>query len=242
MIERLYEDESIIVCVKPSGLLSQPDDSGAANMLSLLEGETGRRMFLIHRLDRNVGGAMVYAKTKQSASRLSLSLQDKNTFCKGYLAVVEGAAQKGGVLHDFLYKSGREGKAYCVGSMRKGVKEASLEYRRIALSEENDMAHSLLMVRLYTGRFHQIRVQFASRGLPLAGDGKYGSRDNRCQVALWAYYLAFLHPVTGQDLRFTSLPPKQYPWDVFAQAMPDLKKNAFFLEAMENEIFYKGQT
>ncbi len=228
LIEQLYEDASMVVCVKKPGILSQPDALGTADMLSLLESQLGQKLFVVHRLDRNVGGVMVYARTKQSAARLSQFLQNKNTFRKDYLAICEGKALQEGALHDFLYKNAQEGKAYCVGKMRKGVKEALLEYRRIALSEEQDKAYSLLAVRLHTGRFHQIRVQFASRGLPLVGDGKYGSRDNRCQVALWAAHLAFSHPVTGNELHFISRPPTQYPWDVFHQSIEGLKTHEFF--------------
>ena len=211
----LYSDKDIVVCEKEPGVLSQSDGNEKVDMLSLLSEHFGETIYPVHRLDRNTGGVMVYAKTEKAAGKLSELIQNKDAFIKEYLAVTEGIPEEKGEMRDLLYKSARDNKAYIVKKARKGVKEALSEYERISSSETEKGVLSLVKVRLYTGRFHQIRVQFASRKMPLAGDGKYGSKDNGCSVALWSHRIAFRHPFTGEKMDFTSYPGNEYPWNLF---------------------------
>lgn len=210
MIRILYEDEYITVCVKPVGTLSQCD--GQEDMVSLLRNQLGGTIYPVHRLDRNVGGIMAFARTAGAASVLSGEIADGG-FVKRYLAAVKGAPlPDSGEMTDLLFRDSVSGRTYVVKRPRKGVREARLAYRTLESAEEK----SLVLVRLYTGRTHQIRAQFASRGMPLLGDGKYGSRDKKCDTALWSYRLTFAHPVSGEPLEFESLPDfSQYPWSVF---------------------------
>ncbi len=214
-MEILYSDEYMVVCVKPAGIISQGDGKGTEDMISILSEELDSEIFPVHRLDRNTGGVMVYAKTEKAAGKLSELIQNKDAFIKEYLAVIEGKTDENGQMKDLLYKSAKDNKAYIVKKMRKGVKEALSEYRLIDFRETEKGVLSLVNVRLFTGRFHQIRVQFASRKMPLAGDGKYGSKDNGCSVALWSHRLAFRHPFTGENLDFISKPKDEYPWNLF---------------------------
>jgi len=206
----LYRDNSIVVCIKPAGVLSTDEEGG---MPSLLRAELGTDCVRsVHRLDRVVSGVMVYALTPASASELSRQIREDG-FSKEYLAVIKGCPEeKEGVFKDLLFKDSRKNKSFVVTRERKGVKEASLEYR--VLDSHDDT--SLVLVKLHTGRTHQIRVQFASRKMPLLGDGKYGSRDNKCETALWSCRLTFNHPMTGENVCCTSLPPRVYPWNNFA--------------------------
>ena len=206
----LFEDKHLLVAEKPAGILSEPDGSGN-DIVTLCSSHTGAECFLVHRLDRGTGGVMVLAKTKLCAGKLS-ALVSERAFSKEYLAVIKGCPEeKEGVFKDLLFKDSRKNKSFVVTRARKGVKEASLEYRVLGESEGS----SLVLVKLHTGRTHQIRVQFASRKMPLLGDGKYGSRDNRCETALWSCRLSFKHPITGENICCTSLPPREYPWDNF---------------------------
>jgi 23S rRNA pseudouridine1911/1915/1917 synthase len=202
MIDVLYEDEYLLVCLKPVGLLSQPDAAGAgddiltvlADQLATRDGKTPY-IGLVHRLDRGVGGVMVFAKRQDVAGALSSAVANR-TLVKQYLAVVHGRPQEdGGVWKDFLYKDAAKNKTFVVDRQRKGVKEASLAYRTVAtLSDSPAGECSLLHIQLHTGRTHQIRVQTSSRGLPLIGDGKYGARDHGLPIGLWSYRLTFSHP------------------------------------------------
>ncbi len=210
MIKVLHEDKSVIVCVKPAGILSQCD--GQEDMPALLKAQTGGDIFPVHRLDRNVGGVMVFARTKRAAAELSAQIQ-RGAFVKRYVAAVQGTPQPpSGEMTDMLFKDARSGKSFVVGRPRKGTKEARLAYRTLGSSE----GKSLVLVRLFTGRSHQIRVQFASRKMPLLGDGKYGSRDNGCEIALWSCRVTFLHPEDGREVSFELLPDREcYPWNCF---------------------------
>ena len=206
----LFEDKHLLVVEKDAGILSEPDGSGN-DIVTLCSNHTGSECYLVHRLDRGTGGVMLLAKTKLCAGKLS-ALVSERAFSKEYLAVIKGCPEeKEGVFKDLLFKDSRKNKSFVVTRARKGVKEASLEYR--VLGEKEDT--SLVLVKLHTGRTHQIRVQFASRKMPLLGDGKYGSRDNRCETALWSCRLSFMHPITGKEVRCTSLPPREYPWDMY---------------------------
>ncbi len=210
MIDILHKDAATVVCIKPVGTVSEEP-----GMPAELREQLGGQAYCVHRLDTVVGGTMVYARTKQAAAKLSADIA-ADQLTKEYLAVVEGVPEQSeGVLEDLLLKDSSKGKSFVVGRMRKGVKQAKLEYRAIRSVETVQGTYTLVWVRLYTGRFHQIRVQFASRKHPLVGDGKYGSKCNRCKVALWSYRLSFPHPKTGEREYYSSLPPMQFPWNLF---------------------------
>lgn len=191
-MEILFSDAQIVVCIKPVGMDSQQEVP--ANLSQQLGGE----IFTLHRLDQNVGGVMIYARTKASAARFSKLIQD-GLLVKEYVALVHGTPPEEGELTDLLWKDSSKNKVFVVKRERKGVKKARLSYRLLRAGEQ-----SLVRVRLYTGRSHQIRVQFASRGFPLVGDHKYGSRDEACAPMLYSCCLTF--PYGGKELRFESLP------------------------------------
>ncbi len=172
-IKILYEDKDVTVAVKPKGILSEDGTNGEKGVIGILSERAGKPLFLLHRLDRNVGGVMVFANNKKSAGKMSADIQN-HILKKEYLAVTDGIpAEKSGVLQDLLFKDSRKNRSYVVDRMRKGVKDASLEYE--VLKEADGKA--LIRVLLHTGRTHQIRVQFSSRKLSLTGDVKYGSKD-----------------------------------------------------------------
>ena len=191
-MEILYSDKHLAVCVKPVGLDSEAELPNA--LKELLGGE----IFPIHRLDKNVGGVMVYARTKPAAAKLSKAVQD-GRMVKEYVAMVHGAPPESGDWTDFLFKDSRKNKVFVVKKERKGVKLARLEYQCLRSGEK-----SLVHVRLHTGRSHQIRVQFASRGFPLVGDHKYGSRDEAKSPALFSCRVCF--PWKGENKVFEAFP------------------------------------
>lgn len=215
-IKILYQDKYITVCVKPPLIMSQQDNKGSLDMLTVLEEQTGEKHKAVHRLDFGVGGVMVYAKTDRAASVLSEYIRDKS-FTKEYLAVVFNKPEnESGIYKDLLFKDSRKNKSYVVDRMRKGVKEASLEYRLLSTSKtEKDDTISLVFIKLHTGRTHQIRVQFASRKTALYGDGKYGSKTSDKKTALWSYRISFNHPITKKSLVFSELPEQTIPWTNF---------------------------
>ena len=202
----LFEDKDIIVCIKPCGVLSQSDEQGRENMIDILKVITGGDIFQLHRLDREVGGVMVYAKNKNSASVLSRDIAE-NKLKKEYIAFVHGVPENlKGEMRDLLFKDSRKNKSFVAKTRRKGVKEALLEYDVInSVSVENEQ-YSVVKVLLHTGRTHQIRVQFASRKMPLAGDRKYGGKDNFKDIGLWSYGLTFNHPVSKEQMQFFAEP------------------------------------
>ena len=209
----LFEDEYIIVCAKPAGVSSE-----SPGMPELLAEESGcGRVFCVHRLDMGVGGVMVYAKTSRAAAELSKQVSERR-LRKTYLAVCSGAPEPGsGEMRDLLLKDARAGKSFVVKRPRGGVKEAVLDYETLKTLEWDAGRVSLVRIELNTGRYHQIRVQFASRKMPLLGDGKYGSREKRCRTALWAHALGFAHPETGEALGFELPPPEEFPWTLFSE-------------------------
>ena len=211
----LYEDNHIIVVEKPSGILSQADHTNDIDMLTLIKRYIKERyqkpgnvyLGLVHRLDRMTSGVMVFAKTSKAASRLNEQIL-KHEFVKKYYAVVKGIVPKTGNLKNYLYKDEQEVKSYVVNE--KNGKLAELSYQRI--NEVN--GNSLVDVSLKTGRHHQIRVQFASRGYPLCGDQRYGKSD-KTQIALCAYKLEFIHPTTKQLMKFEIEKPLDTYWTDF---------------------------
>ncbi len=201
-ISVLFEDAHIIVVEKPPFLVCE-STANKDGLADLLEEQTGGYIGTIHRLDRGVGGVMVYAKTPAAAAKLSAAVQARE-LKKEYLAVVRGTPMpKSGEMRDLLFHDRRQNKTFVVERQRAGVKEALLEYDTIEdLTTARDEECSLVHVLLHTGRTHQIRVQFASRGHSLLGDGKYGGRGDSRQIALFATRLAFLHPVTRKPMQF----------------------------------------
>ncbi len=207
----LYQDAHMVVCIKPAGLLSQADSQGGESAVSRLEAQFGS-IFPVHRLDKETGGVMVFARTQTAAAALSKAVQE-NKLKKEYLALLPGLPEAAaGELEDILFHDRAKNRTYVVDRLRKGAKPAKLAYRVL---EQTD-AGVLVQVRLFTGRTHQIRVQFASRKLPLLGDRKYGSRE-KVPMALWAWRLTLPHPKTGEVLCFAALPETQAaPWCGFA--------------------------
>ncbi len=214
MIEIIYQDKLIVVCIKPVGVLSQAD--GQESMVSMLSEQCGGEIYPVHRLDRNVGGVMVFARTSKTAGKLSADIQS-GKFVKQYISTVHGKPVGNcGIMQDILFKDSRRNKSFVVTRPRKGTKEASLEYMTLGSAENEQGECSLVNIKLHTGRMHQIRVQFSSRKMPLLGDGKYGSKDNHCDIALWSYKITFRNPADGEEMNFQSMPDKEkYPWNLF---------------------------
>ena len=188
-MEILYSDRDLTVCIKPVGLDSESEVPAA------LKAHLGGEFFPLHRLDKNVGGVMVYARTKSAAAKLSKAIQD-GEMVKEYVAKVHGNPPDAGILTDLLFKDSRKNKVFVVKKQRSGVKEAKLQYRHLG--------EGLVHVRLFTGRSHQIRVQFSSRGFPLVGDHKYGSRAEETAPMLFSCRITF--PYKGKLHQFCALP------------------------------------
>ncbi len=206
----LFQNKDLVVCTKPAGLLSEAGDGSLPN---LLKEQLNCDIFPVHRLDRGTGGVMVFAKSSAAAAKLSATITGGD-FSKEYLTVVRGAPKEPqAVLKDLLYHDRRANKSYVVKRSRAGVKEASLEYKTLATVVMGGQELSLLLVRLHTGRTHQIRVQFASRKLPLYGDGKYGGRTEAEGMALWSFSLRF--PIANKIMGFSASPPNVFPWTLF---------------------------
>jgi 23S rRNA pseudouridine1911/1915/1917 synthase len=218
----LYKDRNLIAVYKEAGIPSQPDPTGDSDAMTLLselltsENEKNE-LYLLHRLDRVVGGVLVFARNKKYAAILSALISEKEAQ-KEYLAVVCGDAN-GGIMEDLLYKDARAGKAFVVDRKRAGVKDARLEYSVIGKVTTEKGIYSLVKIRLHTGRFHQIRVQFSSRKMPIIGDRKYGSADGGAKMpALFAARLSFT--AEGKRYDFEKMPDKNsYPWNLFGDLL-----------------------
>lgn len=205
----IFHDNSIAVCVKPPRVLSTDEPGGMPELVRAALGGDART---VHRIDRAVGGLMVFARTAAAASELSRQVRD-GELDKEYLAVVHGDTAQKDTLVDLLWRDKARKMTFVADAPGKGVQEARLEYTTL---ERRD-GMSLVRVHLITGRTHQIRCQFASRAFPLVGDRKYGTlTDGECEIALWSHSLALTHPQTGERVSFQAPPPNAWPWSAFS--------------------------
>ena len=216
----IYEDNHIIVVEKPVNIPSQGDKTGDIDMLTIIKAYIKEKynkpgnvyLGLIHRLDRPVGGVMVFAKTSKAAARLSEQVREK-VFKKTYLVIVNGRMkEKNGILQDYLLKNERNNMSKVVKEGTKNSKLAILDYEELKYNEETNL--SLLKINLHTGRHHQIRVQFSSRDHSIYGDQKYGGRGHGKQICLWAYELTIKHPITKEEITFKSIPEINGSWKI----------------------------
>lgn len=216
----IYEDNHIIVVEKPVNVPSQGDKTGDVDMLTIIKEYLKEKynkpgnvyLGLIHRLDRPVGGVMVFAKTSKSAARLSEQVRDK-VFKKKYLVIANGKFDKEtGVLSDYLLKNERKNMSRVVSEGTKNSKYAELDYEVLKYDAELNL--SVLKINLHTGRHHQIRVQLSSRNHSIYGDQKYGGRGHGKQICLWAYELTINHPITKEEMTFKSIPKMEKSWKI----------------------------
>lgn len=216
-IKVVYEDNHVIVVIKPSGIPSQADKSGDVDMLTLVKEYIKEKynkpgavyLGLVHRLDRMTSGLMVFAKTSKAASRLSNNIREGD-FKKEYLAAVTGKLEGGGELQNYLYKDERNNTSSVVSKNKKNAKLAKLEYKVIDNTVHKNKEHTYVRIKLYTGRHHQIRVQFSHIGYPLYGDVKYGGIKG--ELALVACGLKFIHPTKDEVMEFEYMPEKNGIW------------------------------
>ena len=206
-MELVYVDDDILVCLKPARVLSTDEPGGVPDLCREALGDPKADVRTVHRLDRVVAGLMVLARNARSASELSRQIRE-DEFEKEYQAVVHGQAEEKATLWDLLGRDKARRMTFVATEPAKGVQEAVLDYRLLARNE--DM--SRVQIRLHTGRTHQIRVQFASRNMPLVGERKYSELNDPCEIALWSCRLAFTHPKTGERMEFTHEPPNEFPW------------------------------
>jgi len=219
----IFEDNHIIVVAKPVNIPSQGDKTGDEDMLTIVKAYLKEKynkpgevyLGLVHRLDRPTGGVMVLAKTSKSAGRLSEQVRDKK-FQKKYICIVDGKLEKkSDIWKDYLIKNEKTNTSKVVKEGTKNAKEAILEYEVLKYNEETNL--SLVRVDLKTGRHHQIRLQFSSRGHSLYGDQKYGTRGKGKQLTLWAYYLSFIHPVLQERMEFENYPETNGSWKILEE-------------------------
>lgn len=219
-MEIVYQDKRILVAVKPQGILSTDEPGGLPELLRTQLGDSKACVRTVHRLDAAVGGLMVLARSAKAASLLSQQVRERR-FGKEYLALVHGTPPAFGELRDLLGRDKQRRITYVAQEPGKDVRPALLDYQ--VLASCNDV--SLVRIVLHTGRTHQIRVQFASRGWPLLGDRKYGQEENSdFPIALWSWRLQFTHPETQESMDFSHLPPASAPWTPFADALENLIK------------------
>ena len=209
-MEILYQDQDILVCIKPARVLSTDEPGGLPNLLREALGQPKADIRTVHRLDRVVSGVMVLARNAKAASELSRQVRE-DEFEKEYLAIVHGCPENPeGTLTDLLYRDKARRMTMVTQTPAKGVQEAILDYQ--LLSSAEDMSRVRVLLR--TGRTHQIRVQFSSRGMPLVGERKYAEQDDPCEIALWSHKIGFTHPTTGERMTFSQEPPENFPWTV----------------------------
>lgn len=207
-MEILYQDRDILVCVKPPRVLSTDEPGGLPELLRQELGDPKADVRTVHRLDRVVSGLMVLARNPEAASALSRQIRE-GEFKKEYLAVVHGLPPESkGTFRDLLGRDKARRMTFVSKEPGKGIQEAVLDYEVLAAGADR----AKVLVRLHTGRTHQIRVQFASRGMPLYGERKYSERNDPCEIALWSYRLGFVHPSRGEPMEFTKEPPGNGPW------------------------------
>ena len=207
-MEMIYVDKEIVVCIKPARVLSTDEPGGLPDLIREALDNPKADIRTVHRLDRVVSGLMVLARNPKAASDLSRQVRE-DEFQKEYLAVVHGVPDTPfGTYRDLLLRNKPERKTYVVQEPGKGVQEAILDYE--VLKTGDDL--SKVKIILHTGRTHQIRAQFSSRGLPLVGDRKYSLLEDHCEIALWSHKIGFTHPKTGERMVFIKEPPEIYPW------------------------------
>ena len=204
----LYADRDVLVCIKPARVLSTDEAGGLPSLVREALGDEKADVRTVHRLDRVVSGVMVLARNARSASELSRQIRE-DEFEKEYLAVIHGKPERNSdTLTDLLYRDKARRMTMVANEPAKGVQEAILDYS--VINHTSQMSRVKVLLR--TGRTHQIRVQFASRNLPLVGERKYCTLEDPCEIALWSHRIAFTHPATGEWLDFTQEPPEIYPW------------------------------
>ena len=207
-MELIYLDNEIVVCVKPPRVLSTDEPGGLPELVRHALGNPNADVRTVHRLDRVVSGVMVLARSAAAASELSRQIRE-DQFTKEYLAVVHGCPKpESGTLTDLLYRDKARRMTMVASHPGKSVQEAVLDYQLLHCAGDI----SRVKVHLRTGRTHQIRVQFASRGMPLVGERKYATLDDPCEIALWSHKIGFFHPATGERMEFSHEPPEGYPW------------------------------
>lgn len=207
-MELLYVDDGIVVCIKPARVLSTDEPGGLPELIRQALGNPDADIRTVHRLDRVVSGVMVLARGPQAASELARQIRE-DKFEKEYLAVVHGVPEgREGTFRDLLYRDKARRMTMVAREPGKGVQEARLSYR--VLNSNGEI--TCVAIRLHTGRTHQIRVQFASRGMPLVGERKYFTGNDPCEIALWSHKIGFIHPLSGEPMVFCQEPPESYPW------------------------------
>lgn len=207
----IYKDNDIVVCVKPQRVLSTDEPGGVPELVREALGDPKADVRTVHRLDRVVGGLMVLARSAQAASELSRQIRE-NLFQKEYTAIVHGCLEPDhGKFYDLLIRDKARKMTMVVSESAKGVQDASLEYWVLGCRDNI----SKVRIKLETGRTHQIRVQFASRGMPLIGERKYSTLEDDCEIALWSSKIGFTHPVSGEKMEFELEPPDTFPWYCF---------------------------
>lgn len=210
-MDLIYKDSHIVVGIKPAGVLSTDEDRGMPSLVREALGDKNACIKTVHRLDQVVSGLMVLARTPECASALSSEIRGGG-FDKTYLAVIHGVPEeKRGRMTDLLWRSKPERKTYVVTERGKDVQEAILDYELLS----SKAGLSLVRIKLITGRTHQIRCQFSSRGFPLVGDRKYSTLDDNCDIALWSHEISFTHPESGERMEFKEPPPQKFPWTLF---------------------------
>lgn len=206
-MEIIYKDKDVLICIKPAGVLSTDEPGGLPELVRRELGDEKADVRTVHRLDRAVSGLMVLARGAKAASELSRQIRD-GEFEKEYLAMVHGETEDKAELRDLLLRNKARKMTFVVTEPEKGVQEALLDYETL----ERRAGLSKVRIHLHTGRTHQIRVQFSSRGFPLVGERKYCEPMDECPLALWSHMIGFSHPGTGERMRFEKEPPEVWPW------------------------------